>query len=176
MVLRDSPMTGTVVGELLTDVQSVQHGAVGLDHRRHMRLVETEPLAAPLDHGVRKRRRRASQFAQGGLIAEVEAVPPERVKESGTKPIGVSTRKHRESRHGYCRGSLDGRPRDLERCCAEQEAPNLIEFSIEGCRERTFTDLPEVATPGSWTTARHLISAADVTNRSIRLLAVRLEG
>jgi hypothetical protein len=53
-----------VVGELLTGVQSVRHGAVGLDHRRHMCLVEAEPLAAPLDRGVRRRRRRASQFAQ----------------------------------------------------------------------------------------------------------------
>lgn len=37
-------MTGTVVGELLTGVQSVRYGAVGLDRRRHVRFVEAEPL------------------------------------------------------------------------------------------------------------------------------------
>ena len=46
----------------------------------------------------------------------------------------------------------------------------------KGVESAPVTDLPEVATPGSWTTARHLTSAADVTNRSIRLLSGRLEG
>ena len=138
-----------------------------------MRLVETEPLAAPLDHGVRKRRRRASQFAQGGLIAEVEAVPPERVKESGTKPIGAST-------ENLVMATVAA-VWMVGRATSNVAAPSRrIRISLssrsKGVESAPFTDLPEVATPGSWTIARHLISAADVTNRSIRVLTVRLEG